>query len=77
MAFATVCIYKPHVLLLDEPTNNLAVDAIDALALACQDFDGAIVLVSHNFDFLCQVTITFCTMEDFHSIFLLPFMACA
>ena len=55
LAFATVCIYKPHVLLLDEPTNNLAVDAIDALALACQDFGGAIVLVSHNFDFLCQV----------------------
>jgi len=55
LAFAAVCLFKPHVLLLDEPTNNLSMDAINALALACQEFEGAVVLVSHNIDFLCQV----------------------
>lgn len=55
LAFAAVCLFKPHVLLLDEPTNNLSMDAINSLALACQEFEGAVVLVSHNLDFLCQV----------------------
>ena len=42
----------PQLLILDEPTNHLDLDSITAIEAALRGYDGAMLLVSHDRDFL-------------------------
>ena len=64
LALAMIAFKQPNVLLLDEPTNHLDLDMREALAEALSDFDGAIVLVSHDRHLIGLVCDTFVRVAD-------------
>ncbi len=55
LALALIVWLKPNVLILDEPTNHLDLDMRHALTMALQDFEGAVVLVSHERQLISSV----------------------
>jgi ATP-binding cassette subfamily F protein 3 len=48
LLFALATFHGPHVLVLDEPTNHLDVDSREALIHAINDYEGAVILISHE-----------------------------
>mmetsp|Transcript_8446 Transcript_8446/g.21071 ORF Transcript_8446/g.21071 Transcript_8446/m.21071 type:complete len:1014 (+) Transcript_8446:203-3244(+) len=66
LAFATVMCDAPHLLILDEPTNHLDSDSLQKLASAVQNFEGAVIIVSHNQEFLSQCVNEMWTISNRH-----------
>lgn len=52
---ASFGVTKPHLLILDEPTNHLDIVAIESLVNALNNFSGAIILVTHNYDVITRL----------------------
>jgi ATP-binding cassette subfamily F protein 3 len=48
LMLALATLDKPNLLILDEPTNHLDIDAREELLIALNDFEGAVILVSHD-----------------------------
>ncbi|WP_066094382.1 ABC-F family ATP-binding cassette domain-containing protein [Xanthomonas massiliensis] len=64
LALSLIAWQQPNVLLLDEPTNHLDLEMREALAEALSDFDGAIVMVSHDRHLIGLVCDTFWRVAD-------------
>ena len=58
LSYARFVLQQPGLLILDEPTNHINFRHIPVIAKAIDDFDGAIILVSHMPEFVEQVKLT-------------------
>ena len=56
VAFSILSLQNPHILVLDEPTNHLDIEAMDALIRALKEFNGGVILVSHDVTFLSETS---------------------
>ena len=70
VSLAKILLQKPEVILLDEPTNHLDIESIQWLEEYLANYEGALILVSHDRAFLDRVTnrtveITFGNIQDY------------
>ncbi|MGB9435404.1 MAG: ATP-binding cassette domain-containing protein [Candidatus Acidiferrum sp.] len=64
LIFCRLMIQKPNFLVLDEPTNNLDLEAINALNISLQKYDGTLLLVTHDEDVLDEVATRVWNFKD-------------
>ena len=55
VAFACLALTQPHILVLDEPSNHLDIEAMDALSVALNEYQGGVLMVSHDVTMLQTV----------------------
>ncbi len=63
LLLARIMARQSNLLVLDEPTNDLDVETLDLLQDLIEGFDGTVLLVSHDRDFLDRVAVTTVAME--------------
>ncbi len=67
---AGLMITQPNVLILDEPTNHLDLESLAALAEALKKFEGTVLFVSHDRDFVRKIAtrIIVLTPDGLHDV---------
>ncbi|MEI8059767.1 MAG: ABC-F family ATP-binding cassette domain-containing protein, partial [Ferruginibacter sp.] len=65
VALAKTIVSKANFLMLDEPTNHLDIHSVDLLIEALNNYEGSIVLVSHDRHFISRVANKIWEIEDF------------
>jgi ATPase subunit of ABC transporter with duplicated ATPase domains len=71
LVFCKLILTKPNFLMFDEPTNHLDLEAINALNIALQKYEGTVLLVTHDHDLIDEVATRLWIfkdgqIEDFH-----------
>ena len=55
MLFGKLMMQKPNILVMDEPTNHLDMESIESLNMALEQFEGSLVFVSHDREFVSSL----------------------
>lgn len=55
MLFGKLMMQKPNILVMDEPTNHMDMESIESLNLALENYDGTLVFVSHDREFVSSL----------------------
>jgi ATPase subunit of ABC transporter with duplicated ATPase domains len=64
LVFCKLILTKPNILIFDEPTNHLDLEAINALNIALQRFEGTVLLVTHDHDLIDEVATRLWNFKD-------------
>jgi ATP-binding cassette subfamily F protein 3 len=64
LGFLKLMLSKANFIILDEPTNHLDLESIEVLELAIKNFDGTVLMVSHDRYFLQQLVDRYLVVED-------------
>ena len=64
LALSKIILQAPNVLIMDEPTNNLDIWTIEGLEKVLKEFKGAIILVSHDRDFIESICDRYILIEN-------------
>ncbi|MCF6301362.1 MAG: ABC-F family ATPase, partial [Proteobacteria bacterium] len=55
MMFGKIMLQKPNILIMDEPTNHLDMESIESLNLALENYEGTLIFVSHDRQFVSSI----------------------
>ncbi len=68
LLLARIMARESNLLILDEPTNDLDIETLDLLQELIAEYDGTVLLVSHDRDFLDRVATTTVALKDGHAV---------
>jgi ATPase subunit of ABC transporter with duplicated ATPase domains len=57
LAFVMLTVSPVDLLILDEPTNNLDIETVDAIIEILSEYQGGLIVISHDIDFLERLQI--------------------
>lgn len=64
LAIAKILLRRPNLLILDEPTNHMDLSAVEALEQALKEYEGNVLIVSHDIELIKNVCNRFLTIKD-------------
>ena len=64
MMFGKLLLQKPNILVMDEPTNHMDMESIESLNMALNRYDGTLIFVSHDREFVSSLATRIFDMTD-------------
>lgn len=64
MLFGKLILQRPNILVMDEPTNHMDMESIESLNLALENYDGTLIFVSHDREFVSSLATRIFDMES-------------
>ena len=64
MLLGKLILQQPNILLMDEPTNHMDMESIEALNLALENFEGTLIFVSHDREFVSSLATRIIDMRE-------------
>ena len=64
MLFGKIMMQRPNVIIMDEPTNHLDMESIESLNLALDNYEGTLIFVSHDREFVSSLATQIFEIEE-------------
>ena len=64
MLFGKIMMQRPNILIMDEPTNHMDMESIESLNMAMEQFEGTIIFVSHDREFVSSLATRIIELEQ-------------